>query len=167
MRFRIHARDFPHPISSIEGAEDPHNSGAAIGRHYRHYVHVAAQKLCACSKHAIGLPNAGWGLPHEIANGRVKEQPSAQRAEKLPAAAVTLQDFTFSDWEGCLPALKLLHGLRQGELERQGLDGTSHDVSNRESPQDRIFCYRGRELSIGLAGEQRLLQVFLQRSKRV
>ena len=95
LRLEILARDFRHPISGIESTEDPNNSGAAIGRDYRHDVHIAAKKLCACNKHGVGLPNTRRRLPHEIANRRVKGQTSAQRSEKLPAAAVTSQNFTF------------------------------------------------------------------------
>jgi hypothetical protein len=50
-------------------------------------------------------------LAHEIANGRLKRQTSAEGGEKLATAAVTLQDFTFGDWERYMPALKLRHGI--------------------------------------------------------
>jgi hypothetical protein len=50
-------------------------------------------------------------LAHEIANGRLKRQTSAEGGEKLATAAVTLQDFTFDDWERYMPALKLRHGI--------------------------------------------------------
>ena len=84
----------------------------------------------------------------------------------LLAGAVTLQDFAFRDWEGRVPALKLLHGIGQGELDRQGLDGTSDNVGNSECPYGRISGRRRCEPSVGALGEQRMLQVSLQRSKR-
>src|SRR5215472_9398816 len=102
---------------------------------------------------------------HEIANGRLKPQTLAQRGEKLPPAAVTLQDFTFCDWERYMPALKLRHGIDQGEIERQGLDGTSHDVGNGEGPYRRISRCQCCQVFVGPPREQRILQIFLQRSK--
>src|SRR6516165_8250170 len=106
-------------------------------------------------------------LPHEIANGRLKRQTSAQRGEKLPTAAVTLQDFSFGDWERDVPALKLRHGIDQGKIGRQGLDGTSHDVGNGESSYGRISRGERGQVFVGLTREQRMLQLSLQRSKRL
>jgi hypothetical protein len=54
-------------------------------------VNVAAETLCACSKHGVRLLNAPRSLLHEIADGRLKMQTSAQRAEDLPPTAVASQ----------------------------------------------------------------------------
>src|SRR5215472_143142 len=105
--------------------------------------------------------------PHEIADGRLKRQTSAQRGEKLPPAAVTLQDFTFGDWERYMPALKLPRSIDQGEIERQGLDGASHDIGNGEDPYRRISRGQRCQVFVGLPHEQRILELSLQRSKRL
>ncbi len=66
-----------------------------------------------------------------------------------------------------MPVLKLCHGIDQGEIERPGLDGTSHDVGNGQSPYCRTSGRQRCEVFVGLPREQRLLQVSLQRSKRL
>jgi hypothetical protein len=104
----------PGLLSDIEEAEDPHKSTAAICGNDRHDVNMATKKLSACSEQAIGFLDARRRLSHEIANGRLKRQTSAQRADELAAAAVTLQDSTFYDWERRVPALKLLQSVGQG-----------------------------------------------------
>lgn len=38
-----------------------------------------------------------------------------------------------------MPVLKLLHDIGQGKFERQGLDGTSHDITNGDRPYRRMF----------------------------
>ena len=125
------------------------------------------KKLRGCSEYGVRLLNAARGLPHEIADGRLKRQTSTQRAEKLPTTAVASQDFTFRDWKGRMPVLKLLHGIGQGEFERQGLDGTSHDIGNGEGPYRRMSGHHRCEPCVGRPREQRKLQVFLQQAKRL
>jgi hypothetical protein len=118
-------------MGSIEETEESHEPSTAIRRHDRHKVHVVAKSLYARGKHGVGPLDARRGLTHEVANGSLKRQSAAQRAEELSATAVTLQDFILHDGGGSVPVLKLLHGIGQGELKRQGVSGTNHDVVNR------------------------------------
>src|SRR6516164_10942399 len=66
-----------------------------------------------------------------------------------------------------MPALKLRHGIDQGEIERQGLDGTGHDIGNSESPYSRISRCQRCQVFVGPPREERMLQLSLQRSKRL
>ena len=111
MSLPVLARHSRHLTRGIEWIEDTHESATAIRCDYWHNVHILAKKLRGCRYNRVGLPHTIWRLPHEITNGRLKGQTSAQRAEKLPEAAIALQDFTFGDQEGRVSVLKPFQGL--------------------------------------------------------